>query len=67
MRGEERRVIRCEGLIASLDDVRMVCVTTRSDRITVFVRDVARAAFGLSFGGYPSPAMTVGRSLLPRS
>lgn len=45
VRGGEQRVIRGEGLIASLDDVRNVRVATRNDGTPIFVRDVANVAF----------------------
>lgn len=45
VRGGEQRVIRGEGLIASLDDVRLVRVATRNDGTPIFVRDVASVAF----------------------
>ena len=45
VRGGEQRVIRGEGLIASLDDVRNVRVATRNDGTPIFVRDVASVAF----------------------
>lgn len=45
VRGGEQRLIRAEGLIQSLEDVRQVRVATRSDGTPVFVRDVASVAF----------------------
>jgi cobalt-zinc-cadmium resistance protein CzcA len=45
VRGGEQRVIRGEGLISSLDDVRMIRIATRDDGTPVFVRDVASVAF----------------------
>ena len=45
VRGGEQRVIRGEGLIQSLDDVRTVRIATRMDGTAVFVRDVATVDF----------------------
>jgi cobalt-zinc-cadmium resistance protein CzcA len=45
VRGGEQRVIRGEGLIASLEDVRTVRVAARDDGTPIFVRDVASVAF----------------------
>ncbi len=45
VRGGEQRVIRGEGLLRSLDDVRNVRVATRRDGTAIFVRDVAKVAF----------------------
>ncbi len=45
VRGGEQRVVRGEGLIRSLDDVRNVRVATRIDGTPIFVRDVATVAF----------------------
>ena len=45
VRGGEQRVIRGEGLIGSLEDVRNVRVATRNDGFPIFVRDVANVAF----------------------
>lgn len=45
VRGGEQRLIRAEGLITSLDDVRDVRVTTHRDGTPVFVRDLARVTF----------------------
>ena len=45
VRGGEQRVIRGEGLIESLDDVRNVRVATRGDGVPVFIRDVGEVAF----------------------
>lgn len=45
VRGGEQRVIRGEGLISSLEDVRTVRVATRNDGTPIFVRDVAHVAF----------------------
>lgn len=45
VRGGEQRVIRGEGLITSLEDVRTVRVTTRDDGTPIFIRDVANVAF----------------------
>ena len=43
--GGEQRVIRGEGLITNLDDVRNVRIATRGDGRSVFVSDVADVAF----------------------
>ena len=45
VRGGEQRVIRGEGLIQSLEDVRTVRIATRLDGTAVFVRDVATVDF----------------------
>ncbi len=45
VRGGEQRVIRGEGLIESLDDVRDVRVATRKDGTPIFVRDIGTTAF----------------------
>lgn len=45
VRGGEQRVIRGEGLIGSLDDLRNIRVATRNDGTPIFVRDVANVAF----------------------
>ena len=45
VRGGEQRVVRGEGLIRSLDDVRNVRVATRTDGTPIFVRDVGTVAF----------------------
>lgn len=45
VRGGEQRVIRGEGLLSSLEDVRMVRVATRGDGTPILVRDVANVAF----------------------
>ncbi len=45
VRGGEQRVIRGEGLIGSLEDVRTVRIATRDDGTPIFVRDVAEVAF----------------------
>ncbi|MFT4705242.1 MAG: cobalt-zinc-cadmium resistance protein CzcA [Bradymonadia bacterium] len=45
IRGGEQRVVRGEGLITSLDDVRNVRIATRTDGTPLFVRDVAEVAF----------------------
>ena len=45
VRGGEQRVIRGEGLIQGLDDVRTVRIATRMDGTAVFVRDVATVDF----------------------
>lgn len=45
VRGGEQRVIRGEGLLESLDDVRNVRVATRGDGTAVFVRDVGEVNF----------------------
>jgi cobalt-zinc-cadmium resistance protein CzcA len=44
-RGGEQRVIRGEGLVTSLEDIRNIRVATRSDATPIFVRDVAEVAF----------------------
>lgn len=41
----EQRVIRGEGLIQNLDDVRMIQVGVRGDRTPIYVRDVAQVRF----------------------
>ena len=45
VRGGEQRVVRAEGLIESLEDVRTVRVATRTDGTPVFVRDIGTVAF----------------------
>lgn len=45
VRGGEQRVIRGEGLIATLDDVRNVRVSTLNGDTPVYVRDIATVAF----------------------
>jgi heavy metal efflux system protein len=45
VRGGEQRVIRGEGLIEHLDDVRMVRIATRDDGTPIFVRDIGAVAF----------------------
>ena len=45
VRGGEQRVVRGEGLIATLDDVRGVRIATRVDGTPIFVRDVATVSF----------------------
>lgn len=45
VRGGEQRVIRGEGLITGLDDLRTVRIATRQDGVPIFVRDVADVAF----------------------
>ena len=45
MRGGEQRVVRGEGLIETLDDVRGVRISTRVDGTPIFVRDVASVSF----------------------
>mgnify|MGYP000583803210 CR=1 FL=1 len=45
VRGGEQRVIRGEGLVTSLEDVRDVRVATRNDGTPLFVRDIANVAF----------------------
>ncbi len=45
VRGGEQRVIRGEGLLGSLDDVRNVRVATRRDGTAVFVRDIGEVRF----------------------
>ena len=45
VRSGEQRVVRGEGLIATLDDVRGVRVETREDGTPIFVRDVATVAY----------------------
>ena len=41
----EQRVVRGEGLLTDLDDIRDVRITTRGDGLPVSVRDVATVAF----------------------
>ena len=45
VRGREQRVVRGEGLITSLQDVRDVRVATRGDGVPVFISDVGEVAF----------------------
>lgn len=45
VRGAEQRVVRGEGLISSLDDVRAIRVSTRVDGTPIFIKDVAEVAF----------------------
>ena len=45
VRGGEQRVVRGEGLITNLEDIRNVRVATRTDRTPILVRDVAKVAF----------------------
>ncbi len=45
VRGGEQRVVRGEGLIESLDDIRQISVTTRADGMAVRISDVARVHF----------------------
>ncbi|RAL20673.1 CusA/CzcA family heavy metal efflux RND transporter [Lujinxingia litoralis] len=45
VRGGEQRVIRGEGLISGLEDLRLVRVATREDGTPIFVRDVATVDF----------------------
>ena len=45
VRGGEQRVVRGEGLISSLDDVRDVRIATRSDGTPIFVREIGNVAF----------------------
>ncbi len=45
VRGGEQRVIRGEGLLTSLEDVRNVRVATRRDGTAVFVRDIGEVNF----------------------
>lgn len=45
VRGGEQRVIRGEGLLESLDDIRNVRVATRRDGTAIFVRDIGDVAF----------------------
>lgn len=45
VRGGEQRVVRGEGLIRTLDDVRSVRVATRKDGTAIFIRDIANVAF----------------------
>lgn len=45
VRSGEQRVVRGEGLITSLDDIRGVRVATGVDGTTIFVRDVATVSF----------------------
>lgn len=44
-RAGEQRLIRGEGLIESLDDIRNVVITTRDDGIPIRIRDVADVRF----------------------
>ncbi len=41
----EQRLIRGEGLVTSLDDLRDIVVTTRADGTPIYVRDLAEVAF----------------------
>lgn len=43
--GHEQRVIRGEGLIASLDDVRNIVLDERADGTPIYIRDVAEVRF----------------------
>lgn len=45
VRGQEQRVVRGEGLVQSLEDLRDVRITTRADGAAIYVRDVAEVAF----------------------
>lgn len=45
VRGGEQRVVRGEGLISSLDDLRHIRVSTRKDGTPVLISDVADVAF----------------------
>ncbi|MBO6514827.1 MAG: efflux RND transporter permease subunit, partial [Phycisphaerales bacterium] len=45
VRGGEQRVIRGEGLVSSLEDVRNVRVATRNDGTPIFIKDIANVAF----------------------
>ena len=45
VRGGEQRVIRGEGLIRTLEDVRNVVVATRDEGAAIFIKDVADVAF----------------------
>lgn len=45
VRGGEQRVVRGEGLVRSLDDLRTVRVATRADGTPILVRDVAEVRF----------------------
>ncbi len=45
VRGDEQRVVRGEGRVTSLDDIRDIRVATRGEGAPVFVRDVATVAF----------------------
>jgi len=45
VRSGEQRVVRSEGLITSLDDIRGVRVATGVDGTAIFVRDVATVSF----------------------
>ncbi|MBO6940580.1 MAG: efflux RND transporter permease subunit [Deltaproteobacteria bacterium] len=45
VRGGEQRVVRGEGLVSTLDDVRNVRIATRRDGTPIFVGDVGSVAF----------------------
>lgn len=45
IRGGEQRVIRGEGLIRNLDDVRQIVIATRADGTAIFIRDIGNAVF----------------------
>ena len=45
IRGGEQRVIRGEGLLRSLDDIRNVRLATRENSTPIFIRDVAEVVF----------------------
>lgn len=45
VRGGEQRVVRGEGLISSLDDVRNVRIATRADHTPIFVHEIGTVAF----------------------
>lgn len=45
VRGGEQRVVRGEGLIRSLEDVRTVRIATREDGVPIFVSDVATVQY----------------------
>ena len=45
LRSQEQRVVRAEGLISSLDDIRNIVLDTRLDGAPVYLRDVAEVNF----------------------
>ncbi len=45
VRGGEQRVVRGEGLISGLDDIRQIALTTRDEGTAVRIEDVARVHF----------------------
>jgi cobalt-zinc-cadmium resistance protein CzcA len=45
LHGEEQRIVRGEGLVGSLDDIRNIVLDTRADGTPVYVRNVADVRF----------------------